>query len=367
MQPRLERLLLGTLLEEAPVGFALLDGDLRYRIVNRALARMNGVSVEEHIGRAIREVVPAVAPQAERYFRQVLRTGEPIRNLEIVGLTTAGEGAWLESVYRVVDESGLACCAVIVVEVTEERRALAERDAFARLLMQGLMPPDPPPIAGASMATYYAPAMEGYAGGDFWDAFLVDEASALLALGDAAGRGPRAAALMSVVRHSIRSLGRFERRPSRLLAHLNAILLDAPLQEEEALLCSVAVARIHPSDSHLRITISLAGHPQPLVVRADGRVARTGRFGSLLGATKDVCHSDRIVDLRSGDALVMFTDGLVEQRGLDAEAEESRLRAILAAAGGADAQTMLSRIQSELLGTREHAEDDVAVLILRKD
>lgn len=362
-------LVLDALLADAPIGYALLDTDLRYILVNETLAQTNGVSVADHIGRSIREVVPGVAAQAEDAFREVIKTGKPLLNLEITGYVASTPHVprtWLESVYRVGDEDDIIGCAVIVVEITEERRATADRDAFSRLLMRGLLPMETPTIPGASIIAHYAPARAADAGGDFWDCLQIDPSTHLLAFGDAAGKGPRAAALMSVVRHSIRSIARFEHRPSRLLAHLNEILLDRPLHEDPSL-CTAAIVKITSSPSRLRALIGLGGHPPPLVVRADGAVHAVGTYGTILGVTRDARHADQAIEIGRGDALVMFTDGLTEQHGMDEGVEAARLREILKSAAGASAEVMLSTLKSDFLDGRDMGGDDVAVLVLRKD
>lgn len=364
-----KRLLLDALLDDAPVGFALLDTELRYILVNDTLAEVNGVSVADHIGRRLREVVPDLAPQAEAAFGQVLKTGEPIQNLEITGRvasTPDRERTWLESVYRVGDDDDILGCAVIVVEVTEERRAVADRDAFSRRLIRGLVPADAPTIPGASLVGHYAPARAADAGGDFWDCLRIGPLTHLLALGDTAGKGAPAAALMSVVRHSIRSMVRFEQRPSRLLAHLNSILLDRPLHEDPSL-CTAAIMKVTSSTSRLRAVISLGGHPPPLVVRTDGSVDTVGAPGTILGVTRDAHHIDQAIEMRRGDALVMFTDGLIDQHGLDERVEYARLREVLQSTARASAEVMLSTMKSALLDGRDMGGDDIAVLVLRKD
>ena len=76
------RSLLGTLVQSSPLGIALLDGDLRFVVVNEALAECNGVPVSEHIGRSLSEVVPDIAADAARAFERVLATGEPLVGLD---------------------------------------------------------------------------------------------------------------------------------------------------------------------------------------------------------------------------------------------------------------------------------------------
>ncbi len=110
----------------SPLGLCLLDTDLRFRRINPRLAELNGFSVEEHIGRTVRELVPGVADEAERRMHQIIETGEPIR-FELRGETPAQPGVqriWDESWYPIRDASGnITAVGVVVEEITERIRA----------------------------------------------------------------------------------------------------------------------------------------------------------------------------------------------------------------------------------------------------
>ncbi|MEP4652528.1 MAG: SpoIIE family protein phosphatase, partial [Ilumatobacter sp.] len=95
--------LLSAVLSNAPIGFALVDDQYRYEIVNDTLAAINGVAADTHVGRTVREVLPDVADSVEPLLRSVLTTGEPAVGIEIVGSTPAEpsvERVWTSSYYR---------------------------------------------------------------------------------------------------------------------------------------------------------------------------------------------------------------------------------------------------------------------------
>ena len=71
--------------QSAPIGMCHLDNDLRYVRINAALAAINGLTVSEHIGRTLREVLPDIAKTLEPALRQVLNTGKAILNAEVHG------------------------------------------------------------------------------------------------------------------------------------------------------------------------------------------------------------------------------------------------------------------------------------------
>lgn len=118
---------LNAIYDTAPVGLCVLDPELRYVRINRRLADINGVSVDDHLGRRVRDVVPNLADSAEPLFQRVLDTGEPLLNLEIHGETPARPGlrrVWLESAYPLRDGDGVIIGLNIVAEeVTERKRA----------------------------------------------------------------------------------------------------------------------------------------------------------------------------------------------------------------------------------------------------
>jgi PAS domain S-box-containing protein len=121
----------------APVGLCVLDADLRYVRVNELLAETNGLSVEAHLGRTVREVVPKLADFVEPRLREVIRTGQPVFDLEIRGETAARPGVeriWVETWYPLTGADGRVLGINIAAEeVTEQRRLQAQLVEAQRL------------------------------------------------------------------------------------------------------------------------------------------------------------------------------------------------------------------------------------------
>ena len=114
--------LLASVLTEAPVGFALVDGDLRYELINETLADINGVPIAETLGRTIFDVVPDVASDVAAILRGVLATGESVTGIEVTGSTPAQPGVeriWSVSYYRLDMDDGHH--AAMLVEETTAR------------------------------------------------------------------------------------------------------------------------------------------------------------------------------------------------------------------------------------------------------
>ncbi|MGB5962209.1 MAG: PAS domain-containing protein [Coleofasciculaceae cyanobacterium] len=110
----------------APVGLCFVDTDLRYIRANEHLAKMNGVSIEEHLGHTLREVLPEMADDLEPLYQQVIETGDPIINLEISGTNRAKPGVrreWLVSYYPLKDAERVLGINIVVQEITERKQA----------------------------------------------------------------------------------------------------------------------------------------------------------------------------------------------------------------------------------------------------
>jgi two-component system cell cycle sensor histidine kinase/response regulator CckA len=115
------------LFESSPNGVGLWDRDLRYLRVNKALADINGLPPEAHVGKRLGEVVPGLAGTLEPMYREVLRTGEPVVNIEVSGETPANPGdqrSWRASYYPVRgDDGSIVGVGAVVVDVTESKQA----------------------------------------------------------------------------------------------------------------------------------------------------------------------------------------------------------------------------------------------------
>lgn len=111
----------------APIGLAYMNKNLEFVRINRTLAEINGLTVSDHIGRKLRDVMPELAPEIEPICKGVLETGEPALNLEFHGATKAEPGKhkdWLVSYYPISDKDGkIIGVNTIVLEITERIQA----------------------------------------------------------------------------------------------------------------------------------------------------------------------------------------------------------------------------------------------------
>ncbi|WP_414519202.1 PAS domain S-box protein [Nostoc sp. PCC 9305] len=118
--------LLDALLEAAPVAVCFLDRELQYIRINQVFADINGLTIEEHLGRKFREVLPAMAAELEPQLQRVLDTGEPLLNMEISGETREQPeryGYWLGNYYPVHNAMGETVgIGIILADVTAAKQ-----------------------------------------------------------------------------------------------------------------------------------------------------------------------------------------------------------------------------------------------------
>ncbi len=126
--------------EAAPVGFKLVDRDLRVLNINERLAGVNGISVEDHIGRTVADVSPKIWPQVGYAYRRAL-DGETILNVEVIGESAAEPGRtihWLASYYPVAMNGEIIGAGNIVIDVSELREAEAANLALAHAAVDAM-------------------------------------------------------------------------------------------------------------------------------------------------------------------------------------------------------------------------------------
>ena len=191
----------------------------------------------------------------------------------------------------------------------DNARLYAERTRVAQTLRRSLMPSALPSIPGFELVSFFRPLGAGSeVGGDFYDAFG-GSGRWWLIVGDVCGKGAEAAALTGFLRHTAAALTREAIRPATVLARVNELMLA---QDFDGRFATAALVRVRKLDTHAEITLASAGHPPALIVRADGRVEELGERGTLLGVFPDPIISESSAVLEMGDAIALYTDGLLE-------------------------------------------------------
>jgi integral membrane sensor domain MASE1 len=262
---------------------------------------------------------------------------------------------------------GVASITMLVMSavITERRRAEDTVKAIAGTLQESLLPSHLPVIPGIETAVdFRAAGKRHFVGGDFYDVFQRDDGSWTVIVGDVLGKGATAAATTGLARYTLRAAAVQESQPSRILHLLNdAIMRQSPDQS-----CTVACGRIDLKQADgARVTLSVGGHPLPLVLRADGVVEQLGRPGTLLGVLPDPDLADHTADLAPGDALILYTDGLTDAYAPGRIVKRAGLVAALESCAGLNATEIAGGLEAAILGPRDGAEprDDIVLLVLR--
>jgi serine phosphatase RsbU (regulator of sigma subunit) len=259
-------------------------------------------------------------------------------------------------------------------EIASRRAALALDNArlakvnhqiAERLQLSLLSPPVQPD--SLELAVRYRPATQGVSiGGDWYDAFLQPDGDTVLVIGDVMGHDIEAAAAMGQVKTLVRGIA-FDRleEPAGVLRRVDHALVGLAVPAlATALVCRIEQTPKERAAGLRRLRWSTAGHPDPMLLRADGTVEDLeAPVGPPVGIGWLGPRSDGLADMPEGSTLLLFTDGLFERRGVPLDEGRDRVREVLSRSPGVPLDQLCDRLLVELLG--EGVEDDVAVLAVR--
>jgi PAS domain S-box-containing protein len=352
-RPLLERyteIRLDTLPLASPVGLALHSGTSATELVTAVLDLMPpgpARGILQALGPETAVVVPL--PGEERTVGVLTLYQDPGRDvadddLETLQQVAVHAGRAIERVHRQSQQAQLA-------------------EALQRSLLT-----DPPEIAHATVVVRYVPAAEAArVGGDWYDAFLQRDGSAVVVIGDVVGHDTAAAASMGQLRGLLRGIAHYSGAgPAEVLRGLDEAISDMHTDT----LATAAVARFERADAEggwTRLRWANAGHPPPLVLEPDGNVTVLGAsFGDLmLGVDPAAQRCESVTTLRSGSVVLLYSDGLVERRGSTIDEGTDRLVQNLRALATRPLHDLCDALLRQMLhGT---PEDDVALVAVRID
>lgn len=241
-----------------------------------------------------------------------------------------------------------------------EQQRHAER--LTRTLQRSLSPPTLPDVPGLQIAVHYQPFSEAEIGGDFYDLFELEADRWGFFLGDVCGKGPAAASLTSLARYTLRTAAMHNEDPAAVLRDLNTALLMQDGQD----MCTAVYGDVDTSRSDPTVTLAVAGHPPPLVLRAGRTVEPVHTRGTMLGAFRDVTINSCQIDLQPGDAIVLYSDGLLDIHLDGARVDEEWLAQLLCSASSTAADQIIDRVIDKLKRLEQPLRDDVAVMALSR-
>jgi serine phosphatase RsbU (regulator of sigma subunit) len=240
-----------------------------------------------------------------KYLRSVIDSDRDAggRPIKVYGITQDITGP----------ETNRARLAEIERQLRDQQKSLAAEHRLAARLQEIILPVPQTAIElpGLHVAVRYLPAEEASrVGGDWYHTSVTRDGDILVAIGDVAGHGIQAATTMARLRYALAALTiTSTTEPAELLYHLNELLRADRATADTA---SAVIARYRPGTQEL--VWAQAGHPPPLRTRDRQTVVLDRPRGPLLGAVGSPTYGTATVDLRATDLLLLYTDGLIEER-----------------------------------------------------
>ncbi|MFF0885602.1 SpoIIE family protein phosphatase [Streptomyces sp. NPDC003456] len=266
------------------------------------------------------------------------------------------------------DEDELALAEELVaraaVSIDNARRYTREH-SMAVTLQRSLLPRSLPEQGALEVAYRYLPAQAGV-GGDWFDVLPLSGARVALVVGDVVGHGLHAAATMGRLRTAVHNFSALDLPPEELIALLDELVgrIDQDETEDEGsapVTGATCLYAVYDPVSR-RCTVARAGHPPPALIHPDGRVefpeVPAGPPLGLGGLPFETAE----LELAEGSRLVLYTDGLVEDRERDIDVGLEMLREALGRAGQSPEDTCRTVLDSKLTA---RSSDDIALIVAR--
>ncbi|MFI7498319.1 SpoIIE family protein phosphatase [Streptomyces sp. NPDC049687] len=262
-------------------------------------------------------------------------------------------------VFSTHERAVLTSLAGLIAQALDRALLYDVKHQLAHGLQAALLPPSLPRLPGIEATARYLPATRGMEiGGDFYD-LVPSRPLAAAVIGDVQGHNVTAAGLMGQLRTAVRAYTAVGQESAEVMRSTNRLLIDLGSE----LFASCLYLRLDPGRG--RAVMARAGHPPPLLRRADGQVRVLDLAGGpLLGIDGSATYPTTEVELGPGCVLALYTDGLIESPGVDIEDAVADLGRRLGESGGRP----LEELADELVGPHATAEerlDDVALLLLR--
>lgn len=242
----------------------------------------------------------------------------------------------------------------------ENARAFQQEHQIAESLQRALLPAAVPSVVGLDLAVRYLAATDGASvGGDWYDVLAFDDGATGLVVGDVVGHDIAASTSMGQLRSALRAFAHEKPdEPAEALARIDRLFDSLGLTYAS---CVLGVVDLESSTFRW----SNAGHPPPLLLR-EGRASflEEGN-GVLLGVTGGSGMRQASTELREGDLLVLYTDGLVERRSESLQDGLDRLAAVSSAVPVGDAGALCDALLQAMVPPTGTRDDDLAILVAR--
>ena len=253
------------------------------------------------------DLVPELAPFLARgWTGAAVPIATPAEVLASLTIVSMRPGAPVTQ--ETLDEAGrVAAQAALAID---NARLYQQQKQFADTMQHSLLPQSVPELTGLELGDAYESSARVEVGGDVYDFMELPDGRLAVALGDVTGHGIEAAADMAMAKFVFRSLAREHSEPSDFLQSANEVIVG-----EIAAGKFITMVYVVISPDSGEIAAAGAGHPPPRIIRADGQVTSLETHGLVLGIEGDQHYDEVRATLATGDAVVLYTDGVIEARG----------------------------------------------------
>ena len=304
----------------------------------------------------------------------------PIHSLLSVPLRLQGNMIGLLNIFNKQDGGGftdedqrlLSIIAAQSAQVIENARLYEEEQLLNRMeedlrvaydIQVNLLPETNPEIPGFDIAGVSIPARR--VGGDYYDFIRINKHRWAFCLGDISGKGIPASLLMANLQATLRSQTLFGHSCRECLERSNKLLYrSTDLQKFATLFYCILDTR----ENH--IEYAKAGHEPPFLVSKDMEVRQLATGGTILGFWEEATYEEETVRLRSGDTLVIYSDGITEAMNEDEEQfEYERLEEVICDNHMLSAEELISTIINEVnaFAGEQSQMDDMTLLVIKRD
>ncbi|GAA2926176.1 SpoIIE family protein phosphatase [Streptomyces enissocaesilis] len=293
--------------------------------------------------------IPLDADVGARAFLPLIASGRPVGSC-ILGFDQPRG-------FSPEERTVLTALAGLIAQALQRAQRYDTEAALARGLQNALLPHRLPVVENVDTVARYLPGTQGMdVGGDWYD--VVDTGRGLaLVVGDVQGHGVAAAATMGQLRSAVRAFALAGQDPQEVMRDTNRLLIDID-PGQFATCCYIVLDPATGSAQAVR-----AGHPQPLLRHPDGSTEVLDLDGGVvLGVDDEATYPVTELRLAPGAVLALFTDGLVEQPGIDIDLGIERLRGTLAEIGSSPLTETADRLIREARQTVDRP-DDIALLL----
>ncbi len=246
----------------------------------------------------------------------------------------------------------------------QQRQVMQRELARAARIQRGLLPGEPPTVAGYILSGYQDQSRD--VGGDLYDYAVLPDGSLLFLVADVSGKGMGAALLMSNLLAAFRML--YSESGLDLQRVVRQVSAQMHRYTAADMFATLFIALLDPKTDTIQYIN--AGHNLPMIVRSDNTVSELEFGGVMIGAFPMMAWELKTLAMEPGDVLVTFTDGVTEAtRGDEVQYGEERLRRLVASSRSLQPADLCERIKRDIDEFVEDApqSDDITTLILKRD